>query len=259
MSNRSLIVSLVAFLVVVGAMWGTILALGWQPQLGLDLRGGVTTTLIPAPGQGEIEPDKLDQTVAVIRSRVDALGVAEPDITRQGDAIVVQLPGVKNRDRALALVGQTAELQFRPVLTAGALPDDEVADAQAAADAQVGGAAADDGEDGEGTGDEGGSTSGPSSARRISPANAWAAAARERSRSFPGQKCVSISLRAPAAVAASPTTSMSPAWLRISTSPQRTTSWSSTRKTRTVRAPAAFPPASRTGVSLTGSPPPDRR
>jgi preprotein translocase subunit SecD len=39
--------------------------------------------------------------------------VAEP-ASRQGDAIVVQLPGVKNRDRALALVGQTAELRFRP-------------------------------------------------------------------------------------------------------------------------------------------------
>ena len=42
--------------------------------------------------------------------------MAEPEITRQGDAIVVQLPGVKNRDRALELVGQTAELRFRPVM-----------------------------------------------------------------------------------------------------------------------------------------------
>ena len=56
----------------------------------------------------------------IIRDRVDALGVAEPEITRQGDAIVVQLPGVKNRDRALELVGQTAELRFRPVLSEAA-------------------------------------------------------------------------------------------------------------------------------------------
>ena len=52
----------------------------------------------------------------IIRQRVDALGVAEPEITRQGDAIVVNLPGVKDQDRALQLVGQTAELRFRPVL-----------------------------------------------------------------------------------------------------------------------------------------------
>jgi len=64
--------------------------------------------------------------------------VAEPDITRQGDAIVVQLPGVKNRDRALALVGQTAELRFRPVLQQAQFPEDALAEAQEAADAQVG-------------------------------------------------------------------------------------------------------------------------
>jgi preprotein translocase subunit SecD len=60
------------------------------------------------------------------------LGVAEPGITRQGDNIVVQLPGVKNRDRALELVGQTAELRFRPVLQdlsgAEVIEPDETAD-----------------------------------------------------------------------------------------------------------------------------------
>jgi preprotein translocase subunit SecD len=64
----------------------------------------------------DADDEQLDQTLDIIRDRVDALGVAEPEITRQGGAIVVQLPGVKNRDRALELVGQTAELRFRPVL-----------------------------------------------------------------------------------------------------------------------------------------------
>ena len=116
MSRNSLIISLVAFLLLVGALWGTIFALGWQPQLGLDLRGGVTTTLIPAPGQGDVDEEKLDQTVAVIRQRVDALGVAEPDIARQGDTIQVQLPGVTDQERAEDVIGRTAQLQFRPVL-----------------------------------------------------------------------------------------------------------------------------------------------
>ena len=58
--------------------------------------------------------DALAQTIEIIRSRVDALGVAEPEITRQGDSVVVQLPGVKNQQRALELVGATAELRFRP-------------------------------------------------------------------------------------------------------------------------------------------------
>jgi protein-export membrane protein SecD len=115
MSKRGLAAALVAFLVAVGALWGTIVALGWQPQLGLDLRGGVSITLIPAPGQGEIAEDTLDQTVTVIRQRVDALGVAEPDIARQGNTVLVQLPGVADQQRAEEVIGRTAQLQFRPV------------------------------------------------------------------------------------------------------------------------------------------------
>ena len=116
MSNKSLTVSLIVFLVAVAALWATIFALGWQPQLGLDLQGGVTTTLVPSSGQGRIDQEKLDQTVAVIRQRVDALGVAEPDIARQGDTIQVQLPGVTDQERAEEVIGRTAVLQFRRVL-----------------------------------------------------------------------------------------------------------------------------------------------
>jgi preprotein translocase subunit SecD len=99
-------------LVAIGGLVGTLIA-GNSPELGLDLQGGVSVVLEPT---SDVNDDALDQSVDIIRERVDALGVAEPDITRQGDAIVVQLPGVRNRDRALELVGQTAELRFRPVL-----------------------------------------------------------------------------------------------------------------------------------------------
>ncbi|MBW3603444.1 MAG: protein translocase subunit SecD [Actinobacteria bacterium] len=116
MGKRGLVTAFVAFVVVVAAMWATIIALGWQPQLGLDLRGGVTITLIPAPNQGEVDQEKLDQTVSVIRQRVDALGVAEPDIARQGQNIQVQLPGVADQQRAEEVIGRTAVLQFRRVL-----------------------------------------------------------------------------------------------------------------------------------------------
>src|SRR5262247_335854 len=92
---------------------------GNSPELGLDLQGGVSVVLAPT---GQASGEQLDQALNIIRARVDALGVAEPEITRQGDAIVVQLPGVKNRDRALALVGQTAELEFRTVLQSQPIP-----------------------------------------------------------------------------------------------------------------------------------------
>lgn len=96
----------------VGAL-GAVLSAGWGPKLGLDLEGGFSVTLQPVD---EVSDDVLDQAIEVIRSRVDALGVAEPEITRQGSTIEVSLPGVTDRERARELVGQTAELRFRPVL-----------------------------------------------------------------------------------------------------------------------------------------------
>lgn len=115
MRNGRLVAILVTFLVAVGALWGFIGLAGLSPQLGLDLRGGVSITLIPATGQGTVDTEVLDQTVQVIRNRVDGLGVAEPDIARQGETILVQLPGVEDQEQAQEVIGRTAQLQFRPV------------------------------------------------------------------------------------------------------------------------------------------------
>ena len=60
--------------------------------------------------------DSIDKAKEIIRQRIDGLGVAEPEVTRQGDNVVVELPGVKDRKKAQQIVGQTAKLQFRPVL-----------------------------------------------------------------------------------------------------------------------------------------------
>ncbi len=103
------------FLAAVVVLWGVIWVNDWEPNLGLDLQGGVSLTLEPAPGQGEIDLEILDQTVEVIRSRVDGLGVAEPDIARQGETVLVQLPGVADQEQAEDIVQATAILQFRPV------------------------------------------------------------------------------------------------------------------------------------------------
>ena len=92
-----------------------VFATNTTPQLGLDLQGGISVVLAPKPGSGT-SPDTLTQAVEIIRNRVDSLGVAEPEIGRQGNNIIIDLPGVKDRDRALEIVGQTAELRFRGVL-----------------------------------------------------------------------------------------------------------------------------------------------
>jgi preprotein translocase subunit SecD len=113
--RRSLTVSLVVVVVVaLGALAAT-LAVGNSPELGLDLQGGASVVL--QPPEDVRDEGVLDQAIEIIRNRVDALGVAEPEIARQGDAIIVQLPGVKDQRQALDIVGQTAELRFRPVLS----------------------------------------------------------------------------------------------------------------------------------------------
>lgn len=111
--RRPLVVSLLAVVIVaLGSLAMTLIG-GHTPQLGLDLQGGVSVVLQP---RTKVASGTLDQAIEIIRSRVDALGVAEPDISRQGSSVIVQLPGVKNKDRALELIGTTAQLYFRPVL-----------------------------------------------------------------------------------------------------------------------------------------------
>jgi preprotein translocase subunit SecD len=117
----------------IGALLGTLvlgigllvwsLVVGQAPLLGLDLQGGVEVVLEPVDTPENLAlatEDNLNTAVEILRKRVDAIGVAEPDITTQtgGDNnfIIVQLPGIENQDDAVALVGATAQLQFRPVL-----------------------------------------------------------------------------------------------------------------------------------------------
>ncbi|MCY4492341.1 MAG: protein translocase subunit SecD [Acidimicrobiaceae bacterium] len=88
-----------------------------EPLLGLDLQGGVSVVLEPEPNEdgSAVTTEVLDQAIEVIRNRVDGLGVREPEISRQGSTILVQIPGVDDPQRAIELVGQTAELRFRPL------------------------------------------------------------------------------------------------------------------------------------------------
>jgi len=63
-----------------------------------------------------IKKNAVNQSLEIIRNRIDQFGVAEPVIIRQGEnEIVVQLPGVKDPDRAMSLIGQTAQLEFKLV------------------------------------------------------------------------------------------------------------------------------------------------
>ncbi|MBD0282282.1 MAG: protein translocase subunit SecD, partial [Thermoleophilaceae bacterium] len=86
-----------------------------ETKLGLDLQGGIELVYEarPTPQVPEVTPQAIDDAIETMRERVDAFGVAEPEIQRSGrDQISVGLPDVQNVDRAREQVGTTAQLQF---------------------------------------------------------------------------------------------------------------------------------------------------
>jgi preprotein translocase subunit SecD len=88
-----------------------------KTNLGLDLQGGLSVILqAQDSAKAPVTDQGISQAVKIIQNRVNRLGVAEPEIQRQGtDKISVQLPGVANPDEALAIIGKTAVLEFYDV------------------------------------------------------------------------------------------------------------------------------------------------
>jgi protein-export membrane protein SecD len=87
-------------------------------NLGLDLQGGMhlVMELDRSNLRASEVPDAMARAIEILRNRVDRFGVAEPTIQRQGDdRIVIELPGLLDRERAVRLIGQTALLEFRLV------------------------------------------------------------------------------------------------------------------------------------------------
>src|SRR3712207_1020430 len=103
-------------LIVLGLIAGSVAVITTrETKLGLDLQGGVSLVYQgkPTKQQPTVNQEALDRAVDIIRDRVDALGVAEPQISRSGaDQIEVDLPAVRDAERAAEQVGTTAQLYF---------------------------------------------------------------------------------------------------------------------------------------------------
>jgi len=83
-------------------------------RLGLDLQGGLEVVYTARTAEGK-PPTKaqLEQTVGILDRRVNGLGVTESQIQTQGaDEIAIALPGITDADKALAVIGKTAQLEF---------------------------------------------------------------------------------------------------------------------------------------------------
>ncbi|MEJ7781249.1 MAG: protein translocase subunit SecD [Solirubrobacteraceae bacterium] len=86
-----------------------------ETRLGLDLEGGVSLVYeaTPTPQEPVLEDEAIERAIEVIRDRIDALGVDEPEIQRSGgDQLNVSLPGVADTERAADQVGRVAQLYF---------------------------------------------------------------------------------------------------------------------------------------------------
>lgn len=81
---------------------------------GLDLQGGLQVVLAADLPEGqEVDPDSMEAALSIIESRINSLGVNEPLVQPVGeDRIVVELPGLKDPDQAIATFGQTGLLEF---------------------------------------------------------------------------------------------------------------------------------------------------
>ncbi len=87
------------------------------PELvGSTASDGTLTYSLPEDEQERIKSWALSQALETIRNRIDKFGVAEPLIQKQGDSeVAIQLPGLKDPERAMELIGKTAVLEFRIV------------------------------------------------------------------------------------------------------------------------------------------------
>jgi protein-export membrane protein SecD len=115
MKNNRYTTYLVLALVVCLGGFAVVMVTGARPKLGLDLAGG-TSVILHAKSSETVTKDVLDKTASIIEARVNASGVTEATVTPSGsNDIIVEIPAVKNADRALKVIGTTAQLTFRQV------------------------------------------------------------------------------------------------------------------------------------------------
>ena len=105
------LLTLLAMLVLMGLT--AVIAVVRSPVLGLDLRGGLEVILKAVPNDPKNPPTtaQINQAISIIRSRVDKLGVSEPEIRKEaGNEVSIALAGIKDPKAAASIIGSTGQL-----------------------------------------------------------------------------------------------------------------------------------------------------
>lgn len=124
---------LIISLAIIGGFCVYISPLSNSIKQGLDLQGGTHVVLqaVDTP-ELKVDDDAVNRSVKIIERRVNELGLTEPVIQRQGkDRIIVELPGVKDPDKAIAMLGRTALLEFKDISGKTVLTGKDLKDAKA--------------------------------------------------------------------------------------------------------------------------------
>lgn len=124
---------LIIALAIIGGFCVYIQPLSSSIKQGLDLQGGTHVVLqaVDTP-ELKVDDDAVNRSVKIIERRVNELGLTEPVIQRQGkDRIIVELPGVKDPEKAIAMLGRTAMLHFKDQYGNVVLSGSDLKDARA--------------------------------------------------------------------------------------------------------------------------------
>lgn len=113
--KKNLIKLMVIVIAIIGVFCYYITPLAHSIKQGLDLQGGTHVVLeaVDTP-EAPVNEDAVQRVVKIIEKRVNELGLTEPIIQRQGERrIIVELPGIKDPDKAIEVLGKTAMLEFQ--------------------------------------------------------------------------------------------------------------------------------------------------
>ena len=135
--RKNVFAKLMAIVIVIIAVFAYhILPLAHSIKQGLDLQGGTHVVLeaIDTP-EAPVNDDAVNRVVKIIERRVNELGLTEPIIQREGSRrIIVELPGVKDPEKAIEMLGKTAMLEFKDEAGVTALNGTDLKDANAQID-----------------------------------------------------------------------------------------------------------------------------
>ena len=140
MRQHSLLKLVITVVVIIGAFFALVQPLASSIRQGLDLQGGTHVVLEAVDTeQAQVNDDAMNRVVTIMEKRVNALGLTEPIIQREGERrVIIELPGIKDPDATIQTIGKTAMLEFRDEEGNTVLTGTDLKDAQASTNPQSG-------------------------------------------------------------------------------------------------------------------------